>query len=237
MTDIISVSNLFVNLGQTKVLDDLSFVINKGDFVGLAGPNGAGKTTLVKAILGLIPISTGSITILGTDHASFSDWGSIGYLPQKISNANQLFPASVIEVVTLGLISQKSWPKRITYSDLNKVEETLKRLDIYKLKNAMFTELSGGQQQKVLLARALVAKPQILIFDEPSTALDPESRNEFFALVKKLNNEEKITIIIITHDTGYIGRYANKLVYIDKKLVYFVRRVKTTNILRKMKII
>jgi zinc transport system ATP-binding protein len=85
----------------------------------------------------------------------------------------------------------------------------------------MFLELSGGQQQKVLLARALVSSPEVLIFDEPSTALDPESRDGFFELIQKINKENQTTIILITHDTGYIGKYANKLLYIDRKLVFF----------------
>jgi zinc transport system ATP-binding protein len=94
-------------------------------------------------------------------------------------------------------------------------------LGISDLKTAMLTELSGGQQQRVLLARALVSKPELLIFDEPSTALDPKSRDDLFLQIRKLNKEKGITIILITHDTGYIGQYANKLLYVDRNLVYF----------------
>jgi zinc transport system ATP-binding protein len=187
----------------------------------LAGPNGAGKTTLIKAILGLLPISKGTINLFGKPHKYFHDWWKIGYLPQKFSTINILFPATVEEVVILGLLSQKNWPKSITRNDYKKTQGILQELGIYDLKTSMLSELSGGQQQRVFLARALVAQPEVLIFDEPSTALDPASRNDFFLLIKKLNKDKNITIILITHDTGYIGSYANKLLYIDHTLVHF----------------
>lgn len=221
MKPIIEVKNLSVNYGQTEALKNVTFAMQKGDFVGLAGPNGGGKTTLIKAILGLIPVSNGSIDILGNNLDKFNNWGKIGYLPQKSSTINALFPAIVNEIVILGLLSQKKFPKKITKNDQIKVDNILNDLEISDLKNKMLGELSGGQQQKVLLARALVSDPEILIFDEPSTALDPSSRESFFKLVEKLNKEKEIAIILITHDTGYIGSYANKLMYIDHELKYF----------------
>ncbi|MFZ4632563.1 MAG: metal ABC transporter ATP-binding protein [Patescibacteria group bacterium] len=221
MSSIIETKNLSVSYGQTEALSDVSFAIEQGDFVGLAGPNGAGKTTLIKTILGLLPSSSGQIKLFGKSESSFNEWGKIGYLPQKISTINVLFPATSEEVVTLGLLSQKKFPKRILAGDMKKVDDILKELGISNLKKKMLSELSGGQQQKVLLARALVSDPEILIFDEPSTALDPESRESFFKLIQKLNKQKGITVVLITHDTGYIGQYANKLLYIDKSLIYF----------------
>lgn len=221
METIIEAKNISVSYNQNRVLSDISFKINKGDFIGLAGPNGAGKTTLIKSILNLLPISSGTIEILGKDVKVFEDWGSIGYLPQKSSTINNLFPATVEEIVFLGLLSKKNIPRRKNKEDKIKVKKILEELGIEDLKNRMLLELSGGQQQKVLLARALVSSPEILIFDEPSTALDPSGREAFFNLVKKLNKEKGIAIILITHDTGYIGSYANKLMYLDNELKYF----------------
>jgi zinc transport system ATP-binding protein len=221
MNTVIETKSVSVHYGLNEVLKDISFCIEKGDFVGLAGPNGAGKTTLVKAMLGLLPISKGKIELFGKAAGDFNDWGKIGYLPQKFSTINALFPASVEEVVVLGLLSQKKFPKRISADDHKRVDEILQELGIHRLKKRMFSELSGGQQQKVLLARALVSNPEILIFDEPSTALDPESRKQFFEMARQLNIKNQITVILITHDTGYIGQYANKLIYIDGKLVFF----------------
>jgi len=221
MKKIIEIKNLSVHYGQTEALKDVSFAIEQGDFIGLAGPNGAGKTTLIKAILGLLPITKGKVELFGQVKKKFSDWGKIGYLPQKFATINTLFPATVNEVIMLGLLSQKKFPKRMTTGDQNKVNSILKELDIIGLKKRMILELSGGQQQRVFLARALVSNPEVLIFDEPSTALDPKSRKDFFQYIQKLNQEKGVTIILITHDTGYIGNYANKLLYIDRSLVFF----------------
>ncbi|NCT54397.1 metal ABC transporter ATP-binding protein [Candidatus Falkowbacteria bacterium] len=221
MPTIITIKNLSFNYGQTEILKDISFAVESGDFIGLAGPNGAGKTTLIKVILGLLPITKGEIELFDKQQKNFSDWSKIGYLPQKLATINSLFPATVNEVVALGLLSGKTLPKRITKNDQKKVGAILEELGISDLKKRMLSELSGGQQQKVFLARALVSSPEILIFDEPSTALDPESRESFFKLIKKLNEKKGIAILLITHDTSYIGKYANKFLYVDKELIYF----------------
>ena len=221
MATVIKTNSLSVNYDNSEAVSDISFSIEHGDFVGLAGPNGAGKTTLVKAILGLIPLSEGSIELFGQPQKQFTTWSKIGYLPQKATTINPLFPATVDEIVTLGLLSQRTYPKHISQDDIERTNEVLTELGISKFKKRMFSELSGGQQQKVLLARALVSKPEVLIFDEPSTALDPESRETFFKMLERLNKEKGITIMFITHDTGYIGQYANKLMYIDKDLIYY----------------
>ncbi len=220
MDTILKVNDLSIRYEQTEAIKNVSFEVKKGDFIGLVGPNGGGKTTLVKAILGLIQYS-GEINLLSKTQKKFNSFSKIGYLPQKQTSVNPLFPASVKEVVLLGLLSSKKSFKKINKEDLQKTENTLETLHISKLKNKMFSDLSGGQQQKVLLARALVSNPEILILDEPSTALDPKSREDFFSLVEKLNKKNKTTIILITHDTGYIGKYANKLLYIDNQLVFF----------------
>jgi zinc transport system ATP-binding protein len=221
MNTIIEVKNLYIRYGETEAISDISFNVERGDFIGLVGPNGGGKTTLAKAMLGLLPIYSGKISLFGQTINTFSNFKKIGYLPQKHTSINPLFPASVREVILLGTLSTKAWPKKINRSDWQKVEKLLKDFGIADLKDKLISELSGGQQQKVMLARALVSEPELLILDEPSTALDPDSREQFFTHLKKLNNQKKITIILITHDTGYIGEYANKLLYIDRKLVFF----------------
>ncbi len=221
MNTIIEVSNLTVRYGQSEAVKDVSFKIEKGDFVGLSGRNGAGKTTLIKALLGLLPAYSGVISLFGKPQKEFKDFGKIGYLPQKHSSINHLFPATVEDIVLLGLLSTKTTPKIVTRKDKQSVEEVLEKLKISKLKNKLLSELSGGQQQRVLLARAIVSKPDLLIFDEPSTALDPASRAQFFEMISGFNKNDGITVILITHDTGYIGEYANKLLYIDQKLIHF----------------
>jgi zinc transport system ATP-binding protein len=220
MAAIIEVKNVSVSYNHSEVLKDISFSVEPADYIGLVGPNGAGKTTLIKAIFGLLPTTGGSIELFGKPQKKFSDWGKIGYLPQQLFSINALFPATAEEVILLGLLSQKKCPKKITKADIIKADEIAERLKITDLKKKMLSELSGGQQQKVLLARSLVSHPKLLIFDEPSTALDPDSRELFFQLIQELNKKNGIAIILITHDIGYIGRYAGKLLYLDKKMVY-----------------
>lgn len=221
MSTILEIKNLSVNYQQDQILNNISFNVESGDFIGLVGPNGSGKTTLIKTILKLLPIKNGEIKLFENNIETFQDFYKIGYLPQKYASSNPLFPATVKEIVLLGLLSQKKIKPIIKKDQKKLIDEILKKLQIKHLENKLLNELSGGQQQKVFLARALVSKPKLLIFDEPSTALDPKSRNMFFDMVQKLNKEDGITIILITHDTGYIGEYANKLLYLDREIIFF----------------
>jgi len=219
---IIEVNNLSVKYGPAMVLSDASFAVEKGDYVGLAGPNGAGKTTLIKALLGLVPTSGGTVKLFGQALGNgFEHWKDIGYLPQTGATVNPLLPATAREAVLTGLLADKRFPRRLSRADGAKADATLRSLDIFELRGKLVSELSGGQRQRVFLARALVTDPRLLIMDEPSTGLDPAIRDEFYALIGKLNKEKNTTIIMITHDTGQIGHYAKKLMYLDKKIVFY----------------
>ena len=221
MSKVLEIKNLSFTYGTSEILSDISFQVEKGDYIALAGPNGAGKTTLIKAILGLVKKSAGNIKIFGNNFENFNDWQKIGYLPQRVNAFNPLFPATVKEVVGLGLLSKKNYPKKITKKDEEKVKEMLSLMGIADLEDTPVAELSGGQQQRVFLARALASEPELLILDEPSTALDPQTRQHFFELVEKLNKEKGVTIILITHDTSQVGNYANKLLYLDRKVIFY----------------
>jgi zinc transport system ATP-binding protein len=218
---ILKVENLSAGYGQGEVIKGVTFEVEAGDFIGLAGPNGAGKSTLMKVILGLISPSSGTISLFGEDIRSFRGWNLIGYLPQRATSYNPLFPASVREVVSLGLLSRKRFPKSLSRKDMVLVDEAMERLGITSLGDGTVGELSGGQQQKVFLARALVSKPRLLVLDEPSTALDPQSRASFYEMIKSFNVHDGITVIMITHDTGNIGEHAKKLLYLDGELVFY----------------
>jgi zinc transport system ATP-binding protein len=220
LMSIVSLRNVSLGYNQHTILEDVSLTIEKGDYIGLAGPNGAGKSTLVKGILGLLPPSQGEIQLFENPQNKFQDWNKIGFLPQKPPETIFGFPGTVREVVSLGLISQKSWPKLLDRKDYQKVENILKKLHIDHLAFLPLSELSGGQQQRVFLARALVSNPELLILDEPTNALDPKVRNEFFETLKDLNSEG-VTIILISHDTTSIGEYASKLLYLDRKVVFY----------------
>lgn len=221
MEIIVDVKNLNFSYGSSEVLKDINFSIEKGDYVGLGGYNGSGKTTLVKIILGLISPNSGDISVLGKNLKKFKQWSKIGYLPQSVSLFNPIFPATVYEVVSLGLISRKNFPRRITKSDEKIVDKALEELEIIDLKDKLISDLSGGQQQRVFLAKALVNDPELLILDEPSNALDEKTRNNFFNLLNNLNKKKGTTIILITHDIGHIGEHANKLLYLEKSVVFY----------------
>jgi zinc transport system ATP-binding protein len=221
MRVILDVRDLSVNYGATEVLKNVSFSVHAGEYIGLAGPNGAGKTTLIKAILGLAKHAKGTIELFGQCIHGFEDWSKIGYLPQSVITYNPLFPATVREVVGLGLLSQKKFPKRVSSGDRAKIDDALELLDIINLEDRLVSELSGGQQQRVFLARALVSNPELLILDEPGTALDPHTREKFFRMIKEINQTKGVSIILITHDLSDLGKNASRLLYLDKEVVFY----------------
>ncbi|MBN2884485.1 metal ABC transporter ATP-binding protein [Patescibacteria group bacterium] len=217
MSVILKVKNISIDYNNIPALKDLSFEVKGGAYVGLAGPNGAGKTSLVKAILGLTSLNSGEIELFGQPLSSFSQWEKIAYLPQK-HQYNQLFPASVLEVVLSGLAGLSKQPKKESHA---RARLLLNNLEIGAEENKLFSRLSGGQQQRVLLARALIRQPELLILDEPTTALDPLVREKFFKILNKINKEQGTAIIMVTHDTSDIGRYAESLLYLDRSLIFY----------------
>ncbi len=221
MATIIETKNVSISYDQNKAVSEVSFEIHAGDFIGLIGPNGAGKTTLVKAILGLIPISHGEIKLYGQPLGRFYDWRKIDYVPQNLRTINPLFPATVEEVVFLGMLSSKKNPRNFTASDKLVVGQALRDIGLFELRHKAISELSGGQQQKAMIARALVSKPEILILDEPTAALDAKSRETFLKYIQELNKKNGLTIILITHDTNLVCRFASQLMYIDRTLMFF----------------
>jgi len=218
---IIEVENLRFSYNSIPVLEDISFAVEKGSFVGLVGPNGSGKTTLIKLILGLAKPFKGAIRLFGQDIETFPQWARIGYLPQSLTAFNPYFPSTAREIVALGLLSGKRFPRYLSKSDEKAINGVLDLLGIAGFKDARVGELSGGQQQRVLIARALVHEPELLILDEPTAALDPDARDSFFGTLKHLSEAGNTSIILVTHDIGNIGKYANHLLWIDRKLLFY----------------
>ncbi|MCM0083993.1 metal ABC transporter ATP-binding protein [Geomonas sp. Red32] len=218
---VLSVEHLTAGYHGTEVLKDISFSVRAGDYIGICGPNGSGKSTMIKVILGLLPPLKGDISILGTPQGAFKEWERIGYLPQGLQFFNPHFPAKVEEVIRLGRLSAKKFPKRFNREDTLAVERTMEWMGISGIRGAMIGELSGGLRQRVLLARALVNEPELLVMDEPTTALDPETRESFYKLIFEMNQEKKSTVLLVTHDTATIGKYASHLLYLDKKIIFY----------------
>ena len=219
--DVVKTEGLGCSYRVGSVLEDISITVATGEYVGIVVPNGSGKSTLVRALMGLNTISAGSAALFGVPCGKFNDWGRIGYLPQSLNLFNPLFPATVAETVALGLLSLKRFPRKITRRDKQKVDSMLEELSIYDLTNKLIGELSGGQMQRVLLARALVNDPELLILDEPTAALDPETRDKFYRLIAEINRSRNVTVLLVTHDSGAIGQHASKMLYLDKRMLFF----------------
>ena len=217
---IAEVKNLSFSYSGQTVLKDINFKISEGDFIALLGPNGSGKTTLIKILLGLLPSQKGKIILFDSILKKFNTWQNIGYLEQKTSTPRDM-PLTAFDVVRLGLLSTKKGLKLFNKEDNEKTNSLMKKLHCYSYKDKLFSELSGGQQQRVLLARTIINEPKFLILDEPSTALDSSSREEFFEIISALNKENKTTILLVTHDISQVGKYVNKFLILDKQIIFY----------------
>lgn len=209
---VVEISGLSYTYSGSLVLDNISFSINEGDLLGMIGPNGAGKTTLFSCMLGLLGGYAGTIKIFEEDIKKDSKaLKSIGYIPQR-KTIEQNFPATVEEIVSLGITSGKV--------SAGKINSALDTVGLLAQKDRRVGELSGGQQQRVLIAKALVNDPKLLILDEPATGVDLETQNKFYALLKKLNHEKKITIIWASHDLDAVNRLASSVACINRSMFF-----------------
>jgi len=213
MQNAISVKNLYVSYGNIGALTDLSLDIEKGEFLGIIGPNGGGKTTLLSAILGLITPDKGNISIMGE---SIKDGRIlIGYVPQTAA-VDRLFPISVTETVLTAFLKNKINPfKKFTDSQKQMAANSLKAVGLFSKADNLISELSGGEFQRLLIARSLVTNPEILLLDEPTSNIDNNSREEIYTLLKELNHEGK-TIIMVTHDLQKINSLFTRIVLINR---------------------
>jgi len=217
---LINVNNVSFSYGSFQVLKDVTFAIHQGDFLAIIGPNGSGKTTLVKVILGLLKPSRGEARILGKSVDEFMDWRRIGYVPQKATHIDPLFPASIKEVVAMELLASQKFPGMKKREEGFSIDKALKQVGMENFKNWRIGSLSGGQQQRVFIARAIVNQPHILFLDEPTTGVDTETQERFYDMLDSLNKKEGITIVMITHDIGIVNKHVNKVACLNQKLVY-----------------
>ena len=214
---IFDVKNLnFVARGQ-QILSNISFEIYNAEYIAIIGPNGGGKTTLIRLLLGLEQPSSGEIKLYGKKLKKFRSWNKIGYVPQRASHVDANFPATVEDIVNMGRTSKRKLFSGATQEDKDAVYDAMQKMDVLDIKDKIIGTLSGGQRQRVMCARALASKPEILILDEPNTGVDMVSQKRFYALLSKLNKEENITIVFITHDVGVIADDIARLFTINQK--------------------
>lgn len=207
---VIHVDDLTFRYNGLDVISRITFTVEKGVYLGIVGPNGSGKSTLIKNILGILQPAQGRVELFGQPLGRFRQWGKIGYLPQRLSALNAHFPATVQEIIQMGTRNK----------DTAALKRTLELMAIDHLASRLIGELSYGEQQRAMLARALLRQPDLLIFDEPTTALDPETREIFYSLTRDMCQAAGTTVILVTHDIGIIGQYAQNLLYMDKKVIF-----------------
>lgn len=211
----IEMNNVSVNYGRIHALKKLYFTIEEGDYIGIIGPNGGGKTTMLKTIIGLIKPTEGAIHYCGTTLKKSQI--RMGYVPQ-ISDINRKFPITVGEVVLTGRLKKEIKPF-FKYSDEDHkiVDDVLETVGLTDLKDRQINELSGGEFQKMIIARALTLQPDILLLDEPTAMVDVMSQRQILNIIKKLSKD--MTIILITHHVQMISKQVKKLIYLDKNII------------------
>lgn len=207
----IEIKDVSFGYGKDDILQNVNFIVEKQEYVGIIGANGAGKSTLMKLILGQLSPSEGEVTI----HTK-----SIGYVPQVGFREVSNFPANVEEVVLTGLhgeIGMFHFPKK---EHKKRVKEVLELVGMVDYRKRMLSELSGGQQQRVLIARALIHNPELLVLDEPLTGIDKEAGEVLYQLLDRLNKEYGMTIVMVTHNMEQVARYTGRFYHVSNGSVH-----------------
>ncbi len=217
---IIDLQNVSFSYTNEEVLQNVSLQIHTGDYVGLIGPNGGGKSTLLKLMLGILTPNKGSVELFHTGIKKFKDWYKIGYVPQR-THIEMNFPVTVEEIVAMGRYGKRGLFHFPTKEDKEKTHEALKQVDMLPFASRRISDLSGGQQQRVFIARALAAEPEVIILDEPTVGVDVKSQQQFYGLLKKLNKELSLTLVLATHDINIIIEESTELTCVDRTLVYY----------------
>ena len=221
MESIISIKNVsFSYSGGVNVLENLSFDIYKKDFIAIIGANGSGKSTLLKLILKELNPSDGEIFISSTNIKNFKEWDTIGYVPQINAGNIPGFPITALEIVTLNLYNKMGFFKFSRKSHIELAKRAVSQVNMLDFANTPMNKMSGGQQQRIMIAKSLINNPKILIFDEPTTGIDKESKDQLFKILTHLNRIHGITILLVTHELEIMKDNLTKVVEIrDKKVV------------------
>jgi len=212
--------NVSYRYDSIDALEDISFGVSERDFVAILGPNGSGKTTLVKLALGLATPSSGDVLLFGTPVKQFNRWELIGYVPQSVEGIHTQFPATVQEIVAQGLYKGFDPVGFWRRGDKEAVGRCMKTVGIADLARRRISSLSLGQQQRALIARGLVREPKLLLLDEPESGVDAGGQEQLYSILRRLNTEQGITILMVSHDIGAVMREAKTVACINRTLVF-----------------
>lgn len=210
----IRIRDMSFSFDGVPVLENVSFDIGTRDFAAMIGPNGGGKTTLARLILGLLQPRRGTISVFGQTPVEAR--GRLGYMPQHL-HFDPSFPVNVMDVVLMGRIGKGMRFGPFRREDRDAAQQALAEVSCHDLAVRSFSSLSGGQRQRVLIARALVANPELLILDEPTSSLDPSIQDDFYELLHRLN--EQVTMIIVSHDVSFVSRYVDRVICVNREVV------------------
>lgn len=212
-----SARDLTVRLGTYEALSQVTFDVGDSAFVAVVGPNGAGKSTLIRTALGLEEVTSGSIQVLGMTPGD-SAIGAIGYVPQ-IKTLDRRFPAEAVELVVSGLMG--TWPWRIKPEQRTQAEAALRKTGMEGKSRRLLAELSGGELQRVYLARALVRKPRLIFLDEPATGMDAVGEADMYHMLEHYREDHDATIFMITHDWEVARHHATQVLLLNRRVVGF----------------
>ena len=215
---LIELVDVDLSFGDVRALEGITLTVARGDFLGLIGPNGSGKTTLLRVLLGLTTPDRGQVRLFGQPPAEFGEWRRVGYVPQRLA-IDATLPVTVDEVVRTGLLGA-GWRGRRAASLPARVDEVLARVGMAPQLHARIGALSVGQQQRVLIARALVSEPELLVLDEPTSGVDPEAQTSFYELLHDLHRSHGVTLILVSHDIGVVAKEVTRLACLNRRLVF-----------------
>jgi zinc transport system ATP-binding protein len=213
--EVVRVEDLWVRYDDEPILEGVNLSIKHDDFLGVIGPNGGGKTTLLKVILGLVKPSRGEVLVLGKMPERSRN--SIGYVPQS-NLFDRDFPINVWDVVLMGRYGNAGLFKRYGSVDKEAARKALDMVGVLELKERQIGKLSGGEQQRVFIARALVSEPKLLLLDEPTASVDPAMQTEFYELLDKL--KKQMAIVLVSHDISAVSIYVDKIACLNRQLFY-----------------
>jgi zinc transport system ATP-binding protein len=206
--------------GSEPVVRDINFSITPGEFAAILGPNGSGKTTLMKLALGLLKPTSGEVLLFGEPAESFTDWHRVGYVPQRTQATESRFPASVREIVNFGSYSGFTPLAIFKRKNSSRVDDAMELAGITNLADRRVSDLSVGQQQRMLIARSLVRQPDLLVMDEPVAGVDAAGEEQFHSMIRRLNRDLGITIVMVSHDIGAVMREATTCACINRDIVF-----------------